>query len=185
MDRDKILEEYRETVAIDSEKARWLIKKLNYRNDPYLLQCIAQTYLDESRFDNSGNLRAKIEWKKWRMAERYIIKAFDLDPNCLIVLYTMGSLRRTRGQNDIAIYCFQKLIKLGAKARKSFDGTLDVDLKLTLINDSKFELYRLYYLSDRRLSKKYLDGYLQGIEKGVYTIYKPLKKFLLTELKES
>jgi hypothetical protein len=173
------LEEYRNTLTKDSAKARALIKKLDYKEDPYLLQYIAQTYLDESRFDENGKQRTELYWRKWRMAEGYIIKAFELDSDCLIVLSTMGSVRRSSGQKDIAIYCYEKIIKLGIKGAKSTKCRLDPDFARELINDSKFDLYRLYYEDDPKLSKKYLAMYKKGLEKRINTIYKPLKKFLL------
>ena len=40
MDREKILDDYRDIVGIDSVRARRLIKKVNYKEDYYLLQCI-------------------------------------------------------------------------------------------------------------------------------------------------
>jgi hypothetical protein len=114
------------------------------------------------------------------MAEKYIIKAFELDFDCLIVLSTMGSLRRSAGQKDIAIYCYEKIIKLGIKGAKSSDACdLEIDFARELVNDSKFELYRLYYEDNPLLSKKYLAIYKAGVEKGINTIYRPLKKFLL------
>lgn len=177
--RNSILREFGDVVAKDSLKARNLIKKLNYKNDPYLLECIAQTYLDESRFHDDGTPREDIEWRKWRMAERYIIKAFTLDADCLMVLSTMGSVRKSSGQNDIAIYCFEKIIKRGVKGAKSTYSNLDRDLARELVNDAKFELYRLHYEDNPRVSKKYLTMYKKGLEKGTRTIYKPLKKFLL------
>ena len=47
-----ILDKYRDVVGTDSARARKIIMKLNYRNNFYLLHCIAQTYLDESRFED-------------------------------------------------------------------------------------------------------------------------------------
>lgn len=76
---DLMLYTYRELVTTDSVKARECIKRLDYKNDFYLLQCIAQTYLDESRFeDGSSAMRKEINLRKWRMAEKYIIKAFSI-----------------------------------------------------------------------------------------------------------
>lgn len=54
MDRAEILEKYRNILGEDSVKARRLIQKLDYKNDPILLQHIAQTYLDEARFEADG-----------------------------------------------------------------------------------------------------------------------------------
>ncbi|KAA2238596.1 hypothetical protein F0L74_20445 [Chitinophaga agrisoli] len=179
MDRGKILEEYRNVLVSDSAKARSLIRKLSYKEDPYLLQCIAQTFLDESRFDENGKQRKEVYWRKWRVAERYIIQAVELDPDCPMVLSTMGSVRRSAGQNDIAIYCYEKIIKLGVKGAMSGKCKLDRDMAKELVNDSKFELYRLYYEDDPVLSGKYLKMYMKGLEKGARTIYRPLKRFLL------
>ena len=46
--RENILDKYYKTVGDDSLKARALIEKLNYKNDPYLLKCLAVTYYDET-----------------------------------------------------------------------------------------------------------------------------------------
>ena len=81
---EMILDNYRKTVAIDSLKARNYIKKLDYKNNFYLLKCIAQTYLDECRFeDNSNKMRKEINFGKWRMAEKYIIEAFKIKPQII------------------------------------------------------------------------------------------------------
>lgn len=179
MNREKVLDEYFKTVAKNSLKARNLIKKLDYKEDHYLLRCIAQTYLDESLFEENGKMRLYIDKRKWRLAEHYIFKAFKLNPDCLDVLYTMGSVRRTNNQTDIAIYCYGRIIKMGVKGIGSGVGKIDREYALELINDSKFELYRLYYDKDPGLSKRYLSMYNSGLKKGIRTIYKPLRKFLL------
>lgn len=179
MNREQILEEYRNILVKDSARARKLIKKLDYKEDPVLLQCIAQTFLDESRFDENRKQRSELYWRKWKTAEKYLIKAFKIDADCLIVLATMGSARRSSGQDDIAIYCFEKIIKLGIKGAKSPKSNLDRDFAKELINDAKFDLYRLYYYDNPKLSKKYLAMYKKGLEKGVNTIYTPLDRFLL------
>jgi hypothetical protein len=96
IDRDKMLEKYWSIVGSDSVKARELIKQLDYKEDYYLLRCIAQTYLDESRFEDDGGsrLRPDIDKRKWRMAERFIIKVFSINPGSAEVLYTMGEVRK-------------------------------------------------------------------------------------------
>jgi len=179
MDREKILEEYRKIITIDSIKARDLIKKLDYKEDAFLLRCIAQTYLDESRFEADGTPREFLNWRKLKMAERYIIKAYTIDPNCSRVVYTMGSVRRSMGQTDVAIYCYDKVIKLGIRGGSSKRCPVDNELAKELINDSKFELYRLYYEDNRKLAEKYLARYKKGLEKGINSIYVPLEQFLL------
>lgn len=180
MDRNKTLAEYRNTVGVNSAKARTLIKKLNYKDDPLLLQCIAQTYLDESIFDDKDEMRLYLDKRKWRMAERYIIKAFSINSDCANILYTMGKIRKAYGQLDIAIYCFEKIIKQGVKASLINECDLNRDLIKELINDSKFELYRIHFdLKDFALAGRYLAMYKKGLEKSINTIFKPLTKFLL------
>ena len=181
MDRaERILQEYHSIVGTDSLKARNLIKKLDYKEDHYLLQCIAQTYLDESRFEDDGTMRIYWDKRKWRMAERYIIKAFSINPNSANVLSVMGEVRKLNNQNDIAIYCFEKIIQLGLKGIAYSGCKLNVEYAKEMINDSKFELYRIYHDTNPKLSKQYLTKYKNGLEKGASTIFKPLKKFLLS-----
>ena len=182
MDKNKILQEYRNTVGSDSVKARSLIKKLNYKEDFYLLQCIAQTYLDESRFEKDDRMRVSLDMRKWRIAERYIIKAFVINPDSADVLYTMGGVRKAYGQEDIAIYCFEKIIKLGIRKVAYQEYGRGIAFAKELVNDSKFELYRLYYETRPKLSTRYPSMYKKGLANGANTIYKPLKRFLLDEL---
>jgi tetratricopeptide (TPR) repeat protein len=182
MDKEKILAEYRNLVDVNSVKARALIKKLDYKEDYYLLRCIAQTYLDECRFEDDGksNMRVNIDRRKWAMAERYIIKAFKIKPDNAEVLYTMGEVRKIyEEQKDIAIYCFGEIIKLGVRKIASDKYSRGTAFAKELINDSKFELYRIYHATSPGLSKRYLSMYKRGLEKGVRTIFKPLRKFLL------
>ena len=177
---DLMLYKYRETVAIDSIKARGYIKRLDYKNNFYLLYCIAQTYLDESRFENnSDKMKDKINFRKWRMAEKYIIKAFSIDPDNAEVLYTMGEIRKLNNQNDTAIYCFEKLIKLGVTKIVKQEYSRGKYFAKELINDAKFELYRLHFYETPKLSTRYFREYKAGLDKGIESIFKPLKKFLL------
>jgi tetratricopeptide (TPR) repeat protein len=175
----KILAKYYNIVAIDSVKARNLIKKLDYKEDYYLLRCIAQTYLDESRFKEDGTARLYLQMRKWRLAEKYIIKAFRISPDNADVLYTMGSVRRSYNQNEIAIFCYKKVIRLGVNKIARGEYGRGIPYAKELVNDSKFELYRLYHEENPGLSKRYLSMYKNGLKKGIFTIYKPLKKFLL------
>jgi tetratricopeptide (TPR) repeat protein len=181
IDKKKVLEKYRNTVGIDSVKARELIKRLDDKEDYYLLQCIAQTYLDECRFEDDGDsqMRTYVDKRKWRMAERFIIKAFSINPDSAHVLYTMGEVRKINGQADIAIYCFEKIIQLSVRKIAYGEYGRGIPFAKELINDSKFELYRLYHKDDPSLSKRYLSMYKKGLIKGVKTIFKPVSKFLL------
>lgn len=179
MTKKEIIEAYRNTVDTDSVKARQLIKKLDYKEDYYLLQCIAQTYLDESRLEEDDTMREYLDKRKWRWAERYIIKAFILNPDNGEVLYTMGNVRKANGQTDIAIYCFRKIIELGVRKVASGEYSRGIAFAKELINDSKFELYRVYQKENPALSKRYLAAYKFGLKKGIDTIYRPLRKFLV------
>ena len=177
-----ILDNYRKTVAIDSAKARNYIKKLDYKNNFYLLKCIAQTYLDECRFeDRSNKMRKEINFRKWRMAEKYIIEAFKINPDNAEVLYTMGEIRKLNNQYDIAIYCFEKIIGINIKTIATDNYGRGISFAKELVNDSKFELYRLYFETNPNLSKKYLAMYTKGLEKGIDSIFKPLAKFIKLE----
>lgn len=179
---DLMLYKYRELVATDSVKARACIKRLDYKNNFYLLGCIAQTYLDESRFEeDNSTMRKAIDLRKWRMAEKYIIRAFNIDDDNAENLYTMGEIRKLGNQNHIAEYCFKRIIKLGVNIIAKQEYSRGKDFAKELINDSKFELYRLYFYEKPKLSAKYLREYNNGIEKGINTIFKPLKKFLLKQ----
>lgn len=179
MEKEKIIEEYRNIVGVNSAKARGLIKKLPYKKDYYLLQCIAQTYLDESRLDAEDNMRVYLDKRKWRMAERYIINAFKINPDSPDVLYTMAGVRKANDQNEIAIYCFKRIIELGIRRIAHGEYGRGVAFAKELINDSKFELYRLFHETNAGLSKRYLSMYNKGLKQGIHTIYKPLNKFLL------
>ena len=96
------------------------------------------------------------------MAERYIIKAFVINPDCAEVLYTMGGIRKFGGQDDIAIYCFEKIINTKEKDIAFGEYGRGVAFAQILINDAKFELYRLYYDENPTLSKRYLSIYKKG-----------------------
>src|SRR5215217_414303 len=113
--REKILEKYRVAVCSDSAKARNLIKRLDYQDDTYLLVCIAQTYFDESIFNDDGTQREYFEGRKLRLAEKYMIRAFTLNEDCIDVLYLLGKVRKAYRQYDLAIYCFKRIIELSPK----------------------------------------------------------------------
>ncbi len=181
INKKEILEQYRDTVGHNSSEARRLIQKLDYKNDYYLLQCIAQTFLDECCFENVGNkMKKDIDTRKWTMAEKYIIRAFKINPDSSEVLYTMGLIRGMYWEQiEIAIYCFEKIIKLGLKGRETGEYKRGISLTKEIINDSKFELYRLHFYDKPTLSQNYLSMYKKGLEKGITTIYKPLNKFLV------
>jgi hypothetical protein len=177
---DLMLNKYREVVATDSAKARAYIMPLDYRSNFYLLKCIAQTYLDESRFeDGSNKMRNKIDLRKWRMAEKYIIKAFTLNNDNAETLYTMGEIRKVSHQMDIAIYCFKRIIKLGVNRIAKQEYSRGRSFAKELINDAKFELYRLYFDIDKKKSAKYLKEFKANLKNGVDTIFLPLDNFLL------
>jgi hypothetical protein len=181
---DLMLDKYRELVATDSVKARRCIMQLDYQGNFYLLKCIAQTYLDESLFEEGSNkMRKEIDQRKWRMAEKYIIKAFTINftinDDHAETLYTMGKVRKASDQKDIAIYCFKRIIKLGVTKIAKQEYSRGRDFAKMLINDARFELYRLYFYSDKKEASKYLNDFKLHVKNGVETIFHPLSKFLL------
>jgi hypothetical protein len=178
--KNRILKKYSRIVGVDSESARALIKKLDYHKDPFLLERIAQTYFDEALFNRNGSHREYFEGRKLRYAERYIIKAYIINEDCIDVLWTLGKVRKLYKQFELAIYCFKRIIELGR--RKSINKSICSDPSLVPIksNDSKFELYRLYHdIANKSISKRYLEAYKKGVAQGIFTLYKPLEKFLL------
>jgi tetratricopeptide (TPR) repeat protein len=178
--KEKILQKYYNVVGTDSDKARSFIRMLNYRQDPYLLRCIAQTYFDESLFNNDGSQREYFDGRKLRLAEKYIIKAYILNEDCIDVLYTLGKIRNAFKQTDLAIYCYKRIIEVGRKKIPKKDTCTDRSFVQIKVNDSKFQLYRLYHdKGEFKFSKRYLSMYKKGLEKGIETIYKPLEKFLM------
>lgn len=180
MNQMKILEEFRNVVSIDSKKARNVIKKLEYKNDYYLLNCIAQTYLDESRFDEDDKLKIHIDKKKWRLAEKYCIRAYEINPENTEVLYTMGEIRKIfEDQVELAINCFEKIVNFDIKDIGVDEYGRGVDFAKELVNDSRFELYRLFYPTEKSLALRYLKEYEAELKKGTSSIFKPLKQYLL------
>jgi len=178
--REQTLQKYYNTIGNDSAKARSLIKKLNYKQDPYLLECIALTYFDESRLNDDGSSREYFIMRKLRLAEKYIIKAYILNEDCIDVLYTLGKVRNAFKQTDLAIYCFKRIIEIGSRKIPNRDTCTDRSLIKIKVNDSRFQLYRLYHdKGDYTRSKRYLISYKKGLEKGLKTIYKPIENFLM------
>jgi hypothetical protein len=176
-----ILNEYRDCVSTNPVMARNLIRRLDYKNNYYLLQCIAQTYLDESRFKNGSDvMRKRFVWRKWKMAEKYIIASFTLNSENAEVLYTMGEVRKLNYQDDIAIYCFEEIIKMRPREIAQDKYSRGIDFARELINDAKFELYRLNHDNEHmNLSMQYLSMYKNGLKKGITTIFTPIERFLL------
>ena len=173
-----VLKKFHKIETKDPLAARNLIKQLNFKHDHYLLQCIAMTYLDEAQFDKNGIWRYNPDWRKLRIAERYIHKAFNLKHNCSNVLWILGKVKIAYSQTDAAIFCFKDIIKLGSKRITNGCCKTKLDIAEAQINDSKFLLYRLYKDINPSLSKRYLTLYKKGLEKGIFTLYIPLKQFI-------
>ena len=180
MKREKILQQYNNLVGENSSRAREVIMKLDFRKDAYLLHCIAQTYYDESLFNDDGSQREFFVMRKLRLAEKYIIEAYMINEGCINVLWTLGKIRKAFGQFDLAIYCFKRIIEIGSKKIGEDDNCTNRSLVKIKVNDSKFQLYRLYHdKSDFTTARKFLSLYKIGLKKDIGTLYKPLKKFLL------
>jgi hypothetical protein len=145
---------------------------------------IAQSHFDEALFDENGVQKARgdIDRRKRRYAERYIVKAFKIRPICSNVLWTLAKIRTDYGQYDSAIFCYREIIRLGVKGISRDSCKNSTSEILAQINDSKFQLYRLYHNKNPSLSKRYLFLYKNGIKKGIFTLYEPLDKFLLPDV---
>ncbi len=154
VDKNKVLQEYREIYFEDTSIARLLIKKLDFKDDPYLLSEIALSYFDEN---------------KLRLAERYILKAFSIDYLNSDVLWVLGLVKWDYGQIDNAIFCFKEIIRIGTRRISKCGYNKTFDVSLAQINDSKFQLYRLLKDSNPPVAKRYLKEYEKGIAKGIFT----------------
>jgi len=154
-EKNIFLQKYYDIYSEDTTKARSLIKKLDYKNDPYLLSEIAKSYFDEN---------------KLRLAERYILKAFSIDCLNSDVLWVLGLVKWDYGQLDNAIFCFKEIIRLGLRriSKSGYNKTLDI--AMAQINDSRLQLYRLLKESNPIAAKRYLKEYEKGLEKGVFSI---------------
>lgn len=157
LDRNQVIQEYYDIYHIDTTIARNLIKKLDYKNDPNLLSEIATSYFDEN---------------KLRLAERYAIKAFQLDYLNPKTLWILALIKWDYGQFDAAIFNFQEIIRIGIKRVDKTGYGENKYIALSRINDSKFQLYRLLKDSKPAIAKKYLQQYEKGIEKGFKTLLK-------------
>jgi tetratricopeptide (TPR) repeat protein len=155
IDKNALLQEYYDIYQKDTTKARSLIKRLDFKNDPFLLSEIALSYFDEN---------------KLRLAERYILKAFSLDSLNSNVLWVLGLVKWDYGQIDNAIFCFKEIIRIGTRRFLKSGNKEDLDAALARINDSKFQLYRLLKFTNPPVAKRYLSDYEKGLKKGVFTI---------------
>lgn len=178
--REAALERYSDLVCTDSLGARNALLKLPYRNDAYLLSCIALTYRDEAMFFKNGRQRKHNVGAKLLVAKKYIEKAFRLMPDCRDLLYTRGNIHQAMDDNFTAFDCFIKILKFGKGKQPALNcsGSESWFIEM-LINDAHFELYRIFRdLDNMRLAKRFLAEYKRGLKKGISTIYKPLEQFL-------
>lgn len=175
------LTQFNKLVAIDSEKARAIILKMPYQEDAYLLKCIAQTYIDEAMFFKNGNLRKFFVSDKLMLAKKYIDEAFSLKNNCRDVLYTKGIIYNAIGDKNTAINCYILIIDNADKIDYEYNcSNSDLQFIKMIVNDSYFQLYRLFYdIKNFTLSKKLLLEYKKGVKKGIETIYVPLENYLM------
>ena len=178
LNKENILKEFDEIEIDNPVVARGLIKKLNYKADHNLLKSIAMTYIDEADFDENGEWRFFPDFRKLRMAERYIIKAFKLKPTCSNVLWILAKVKTRYGQDDSAIFCYNEIIRIGTRGIIKGCCKNSLDVAKAQINDSKFELYRMLKDTNPSLSKRYLTLYKKGLEEGIFTLFVPLEKFL-------
>lgn len=164
LNRDKTIDKYYKILNKNPKKARELIKKLNYKKDHYLLFCIANSYWKEERL---------------RLAERFVTKAFKINPDCSFVLWLLGMVKWDYGQYEAAIYSFEDLVNLGEQKIIDEGCTADIDVAKAQINDSKFQLYRLHKKTNQSLAKKYMTQFIRGLNQGIFTIMP--ERYLLEE----
>jgi len=163
--REEAIGHYYKILEKNPKKAREIIKKLDFKQDHYLLFCIANTYWEEDRKHNN----------KLRLTERYVTKAFKLNDDCLnddcpFVLWLLGMVKWDYGQHDAAIFCFEDIIRMGVKGIINEGCANNKDVARAQINDSKFQLHRLYKTSNPALSKQYLNQFKKGLAHGAFTI---------------
>jgi tetratricopeptide (TPR) repeat protein len=170
---------FRKLATVDSAAARKVIKQTSFKIDPYLLQCIALTYFDESLFGPDGNQRDYFLMSKLRLAKKYIDTAYALSPNCIDVLWMKGKIYKALNQTAESINCFEQILKLGRRKLSDLDTCSDRELLEVKVNDSRFQLYRLYFDINKSRSSMFLRFYKLHLKQGVDTLYKPLQDFLL------
>lgn len=104
-----------------------------------------------------------------------------INPKCRDVLYLKGTIYNALGETLEAIDCYIGILDTVNINDPLFNCSGNEDHKVdTLINDSYFQLYRLFYdLKKFELSNRFLEEYKKGIEYGIDTLYKPLDKFLM------
>lgn len=164
LDKEDIITQYYAIYFQDTTKARNLIKKLDYKIDPNLLASIATSYFDEN---------------KLRLAERYAIKAFELDSFNPKVLWILGLVKWDYGQFESAIFDFQEIIRIGKRRIAKTGYGEDEKVALSRVNDSKFQLYRLLKDTKPAVAKRYLREYEKGLEKGLFTLLESYYKEIL------
>lgn len=181
-EKEKIIDNFNGFILNDSSKARAIIEGIDHENDPYLLRCIALTYKDEALFFKNGKMRKVFLTDKLKLAKKYIEKAFKLNPNCRDVLFTKGVIYNALGDTFTAIDCYIAILGLGEKTDKiSNCSNSELPFVQMLLNDAKFQLYRLFYdLEDFEMSNKFLVSYKENLDKGVDTIYWPFENFIMT-----
>lgn len=155
LNKEDIVNKYYDIYFEDTTKARNLIKKLDYKNDPNLLSEIATSYFDEN---------------KLRLAERFAIKAFELDSLNPSVLWILALVKWDYGQIDSAIFDFQEILRIGTRRIDKTGYGEDKTVALSRINDSKFQLYRLLKNTKPAVAKRYLREYEKGIGQGLPTL---------------
>lgn len=158
--RDKVIKQYHKLISKNPEKARLLLKKLDFKQDHYVLFCIANTYWEEYRKGAS----------KLRLTERYVTMAFNLNPECPFVLWLLGMVKWDYGQIDAAIYCYEDILELGTTGIIKEGCAKDKNVAKAQVNDSKFQLYRLYKDTNPKLAEKYLTQFKNSWNRGVFTL---------------
>jgi hypothetical protein len=113
--------------------------------------------------------------------DKFVDKGFKINQNCRDLLYTKGIIYNALGDTFTTIDCYLAILKLEERTDSVYNcSNSDLPFVQILLNDAKFQLYRLFYdLEDFEMSDKFLEDYKKHLVNGVSTIYKPLANFLM------
>jgi len=153
--RENVLSSFYEIYDEDTTRARSLIKRLDFKNDPFLLSEIAHTYFDEGRL---------------RLAERFSLRAFSIDYLNPSVLWILGLVKWDYGQHENAIFCFEEIIRLGTSRRAKSGSNESIESTHARINDSKLQLFRLLRNKEPERAVQYLKSYERGLKRGYFSL---------------
>ncbi len=138
-----------------NEEARKILFKLLKMNpkDHWTLSRISSTYYED---------------RNYKKALLYAQKAYDISPNCQLVLWDYAGALNGVGNYKQVIIILQELINLGINTiafRECGEGT---KAALSYINDSRYALgYNYQELGNKKMALKYFKLHLKNRQKGI------------------